>query len=141
VPLNTAIRWPIAAVAFLILGVAAIAASDRAASAPNQDRIIATGNGTAGIEQSIDVISPSQAGTSVNLGISLGQASQQATVNLDRFGVGRVSWMPLASGAWSISSTGFSSITATTSAMPTITQLAIPTKWGLHLAAVTYENG
>jgi len=141
VPLNTAIRWPIAAVAFLILGVAAIAASDRAASAPNQDRIIATGNGTAGIEQSIDVISPSQAGTSVNLGISLGQASQQAAVNLDRFGVGRVSWMPLASGAWSISSTGFSSITATTSAMPTITQLAIPTKWGLHLAAVTYENG
>ncbi len=125
--MSTAIRWPIAAaVCAMALGVALVAPT-QARSAPNQDRIIATGNGTAGIEQSINVISPSQAGSSVTLGISLGQASQQATVNLDRFGVGQVSWTPLASGVWSISSTGFSSTTATTAAMPTITQLAIPT--------------
>ena len=125
--MSAAIRWPIAAaVCALALGVALVAPT-QARSAPNQDRIIATGNGTAGIEQSINVISPSQAGSSVTLGISLGQASQQATVNLDRFGVGQVSWTPLASGVWSISSTGFSSTTATTAAMPTITQLAIPT--------------
>ena len=125
--MSAAVRWPVASAACAIFVGVALVAPAHVASAPIQERILATGNGTAGIEQSIDVISPSQAGSSVTLGISLGQASQQATVNLDRFGVGRVSWMPLASGAWSISSTGFSSITATTAAMPTITQLAIPT--------------
>ena len=92
-----------------------------------QQGIIATGNGTAGIAQSIDVISPRQAGSSVSLGISLGQASQQATVNLDRLGVGRVSWTPTAAGTWSIGSTGFASVASTSVALPTITQLAIPT--------------
>jgi hypothetical protein len=125
--LITALRWPIAAAAGAILCGVAILAPSHVASAPLQGGVIATGNGTTGIAQSIDVISPSQAGSSITLGISLGQASQTATVNLDRLGVGRVSWTPMASGAWSIGSTGFSSVTAMTAPMPTITQLAIPT--------------
>lgn len=92
-----------------------------------QGGIIATGNGTASVAQLIDVISPSQAGSSVTLGISLGQSTQQAVVNLDSVGVGRVSWTPSSAGTWSIGSTGFTSISSTTVAMPTITQLAIPT--------------
>ncbi len=125
--LITALRWPIATAAGAVLCGVTILAPGQVASAPLQGGVIATGNGTAGIAQSIDVISPSQAGSSVTLGISLGQASQTATVALDRLGVGRVSWTPTASGAWSIGSTGFTSVAATTAAMPTITQLAIPT--------------
>ena len=92
-----------------------------------QGGVIATGNGTAGVAQSIDVISPSQAGSSVTLGISSGQSNQQATVTLDRLGVGRVSWTPSAAGTWSIQSTGFTPVNSTSVGMPTITQLAIPT--------------
>ena len=124
--MNTVFRWSIATAASAILCGVALVNSGPVAGAPLEDGFIATGNGTAGIKQSIDVISPGQAGKSVTLNISLGQASQTATVDLDRLGVGRVSWMPLAAGAWSISSTGFASVTATTAPMPTRTQLAVP---------------
>ena len=130
--MNARLRWPIVTAACAVLCGVALVAPGHVASAPlndglTQDGIIATGNGTAGIPQSIDVISPGQAGSSVNLSIALGQAAQAQTVSLDRLGFGRVWWTPLASGAWTISSTGFASVTATTAAMPTITQLAIPT--------------
>ena len=125
--MNSKFRWHVAATAGAILCAAALIAPSRVASAPLLDGIIATGNGTAGVAQSIDVISPGQAGKSVSLSISLGQATQTQTVPLDRFGVGRASWTPLAAGTWSIASTGFDTVTATTAAMPTVTQLAIPT--------------
>ena len=137
-------RWPIAAAACAILCGVALVSPGQVAGAPLQDGIIATGNGTAGIAQSIDVLSPGQAGNSVTLGISLGQASQTANVELDRFGVGRVSWTPSAAGTWSIASTGFASVTSTSVAMPTITQLAIPTnptRWRPLPLIATIETG
>ena len=125
--MNARLRWPIVTAACAVLCGVALVAPGQVSSAPLQQGIIATGNGTAGVSQSIDVISPSQAGSSVTLAISLGQTSQQASVSLDRLGVGRMQWTPATSGLWSIASTGFTSTKSTAVAMPTTTQLAIPT--------------
>ena len=125
--MNARLRWPIVTAACAVLCGVALVAPVQVSSAPLQQGIIATGNGTAGVSQSIDVISPSQAGSSVTLAISLGQTSQQASVSLDRLGVGRMQWTPATSGLWSIASTGFTSTKSTAVAMPTTTQLAIPT--------------
>lgn len=125
--MNTRRRLPIAAAACATLCAVALMMPGQVSSAPLQEGIIATGNGTAGVAQSIDVISPGQAGSDVTLTISLGQASQTASVSLDRLGVGRIQWTPSTSGTWSIASTGLASTKSTADAMPTTTQLAIPT--------------
>ncbi|MSY95156.1 MAG: hypothetical protein F2702_04515, partial [Actinobacteria bacterium] len=74
--MNPRLRWPIATAACAVLCGVALIAPGHVVGAPlndglTQDGIIATGNGTAGIPQSIDVISPGQAGSSVNLSIAL----------------------------------------------------------------------
>ena len=54
--MNARLRWPIVTAACAVLCGVALVAPVQVSSAPLQQGIIATGYGTAGVSQSIDVI-------------------------------------------------------------------------------------
>ena len=124
----------VVSVGVAILGALALASPVQAVTPTS---MVATGNGVAGMEQTVSVLAPEKAGGVVSLVATQGQASLNLNVRLNRLGVGQSRWAPPASGTWTISASDGSlkAKTLSVAAMPTITQVAVPTNPTQHLTS------
>lgn len=97
--------------------------------------VIATTDGVAGMTQSVSVLAPEEAGSTISLSAAQGQLVQTFQVSLNRLGIGQVRWAPPSSGTWTVSAAGAMDLTPATSrttTMPTRTQVAVPTNPTQH---------
>ena len=77
-----------------------------ATAAAKTQGVVATGNGTAGVAQTVNVVAPKSANRTLEVVATLGQAGDVMSVTLDGRGQGSVSWTPQSSGTWIVGSSG-----------------------------------
>lgn len=77
-----------------------------AMAATQNQGVVATGNGTAGVAQTVSVVAPKSANSTLEVVASLGGAGDVISVKLDSRGQGSVSWTPQSSGTWTVGSSG-----------------------------------
>lgn len=103
-----------------------------AVTQPQNQGIVASGNGTAGVAQTVDVIAPKSPNTTLDIVATLGEASDVMTVSLDAKGEGSVTWVPDASGTWTIGAAGeglsLRMSKSVIEAVPTTTDIYVPNK-------------
>lgn len=118
-----------AAVAVAVAGAMALAGAPASVAAETIPGVIATTSGVAGMTQSVSVLAPEQAGSTISLTASQGQAQLPLRVSLNRIGAGQVRWTPPTAGAWTISASDadLRPVVSRAAAMPTRTQVAVPT--------------
>lgn len=125
-----AVRGLAATVVGASLIAAALPAS--AATKPQNQGIVASGNGTAGVAQTVDVIAPKSPNATLDVVATLGSASDTMSVTLDAKGEGHVTWVPDAAGTWTVGAAGeglsLRMSKSVISAVPTTNDIYIPNK-------------
>ncbi len=89
---------------------------------------IATANGTVGVAQSVSVLAPGAAGTTVSVQLSLGgSVLVTQPVSLNAQGSGGFTWTPTKAGTWTVAgASGAAPSTVTVAPVPTRTSLFAP---------------
>lgn len=120
--------------AALVLPLFLVSGPAEAASLANSETVgfISAGNGTAGISQTVSVVAPRLAGTTVEVVAWNGKAAATIDVKLNSRGQGAGTWIPQSSGTWTVGASG-SALTSEYSkvsiaAVPTVNSIFVPDK-------------
>ncbi len=122
----------IAAAALTAVGTLAGSGVASAANAPAKAGLIAVGNGTVGVSQTVSVIAPSLHDTTVALTAAIGSNSAEIDVALNSRGLGNAEWVPTVGGTWTIapvdSSVALAPASPYIALVPTVTSIFVPDK-------------